>query len=177
MQTDKIRWQNDSDGSWICFRVSYREAVDMCGIFEDGKVYDVTIKPHRERRSLDANAYCWVLIDKLAAAYRMTKEEVYREYIRHIGGNNSTVCVQDKAVEQLVSGWERNGLGWQAETYPSKIVGCTNVILYYGSSTYDTEQMSRLIDMIIFDCKAQGIETLPPDKLTAMMEGWDAKRD
>ena len=55
---------------------------------------------------------------------------------------------------------------------PSKLPGCTNVVLYYGSSTYDTAQMSRLIDMAVQACVEQGIETLPPEKLAGMMEEW-----
>ena len=43
---------------------------------------------------------------------------------------------------------------------------------YIGSSDYDTAQMSRLIDLIVQDCKAQGIETLTPDKLDAMKVKW-----
>ena len=58
------------------------------------------------------------------------------------------------------------------DTIPSKLEGCTNVILYYGSSTYDTAQMARLIDLIVQDCRALGVETLPPYKLAAMVEEW-----
>ena len=43
---------------------------------------------------------------------------------------------------------------------------------YYGSSRYNTRQMSRLIDSIVQDCKDLGIETLPPEKLAAMKEEW-----
>ena len=32
------------------------------------KAYDLTVKEHRKKRSLDANAYAWVLIGKLAGA-------------------------------------------------------------------------------------------------------------
>ena len=45
-------------------------------------------------------------------------------------------------------------------------------MLYYGSSTFDTKQMSRLIDNIVQDCKAVGIETLTPQQLDALKEGW-----
>ncbi len=131
------------------------------------------IRKAKQRRSLDANAYAWVLIDKLAEATGISKAEIYRNAIRDIGGNTETVCVRTEAVKKLCEGWERNGLGWQAETYPSKLPGCTNVVLYYGSSTYDTRQMSRLIDNLIEDCKALDIETLPPEKLSALMEGWN----
>jgi hypothetical protein len=61
--------------------------------------------------------------------------------------------------------WEQNGLGWQTEAMASKINGCTNVILYYGSSTYDTKQMSLLVDQLVCEAKELGIETLPPDEL------------
>jgi hypothetical protein len=54
----------------------------------------------------------------------------------------------------------------------SKIKGYRNLRAYYGSSTYDTRQMSILIDALIQDCKALDIETLSEEKLSAMMEGW-----
>lgn len=172
MQTSKARWQRDSDGTWLCLLTDQATACKAVEGFKPGKTYDVTIKEHRERRSLDANAYCWTLLDRLAVVLRIKKEDLYRQYIRDIGGNSETVCVQEKAVNKLVDGWRHNGVGWQAETMPSKIKGCVNVTLYYGSSTYDTAQMSRLIDLVVQDCKDQGIETLPPHKLAALMEDW-----
>lgn len=131
---------------------------------------DVEIKRHREKRSLDANAYCWVLVDKIAEKMHLDKVEVYREAIKDIGGVSQIVCVQDVAVEALRRGWEMHGIGWQTDTMPSKIKNCTNVILYYGSSTYDTHQMSQLIDHIVQDAKALGIETLTPRELEAMLQ-------
>ena len=65
------------------------------------------------------------------------------------------------------SNWGHNGLGWIADTTESKLPGCTNVILYYGSSTYDKSQMARLIDNIVQDCKAVGIETATPAEIDA----------
>lgn len=81
-------------------------------------------------------------------------------------------CVMDKAVDKLRSAWEKNGLGWQAETFDSKLDGCTNAVLYYGSSAYDKAQMARLIDNIVQDCKAVGIETLTPEQLDKLKESW-----
>lgn len=132
------------------------------------KDISVEIKPYREKRSLDANGYCWTLIDKIAAKMHLDKAEVYREAIKAIGGNSEIVCIMDKAVESLRRGWEMHGLGWQTDTMPSKIKGCTNVILYYGSSTYDTRQMTILIDHLVQDAKALGIETLTPAELEAL---------
>lgn len=165
-----FRWTMDAAGDWLCVQTNKaRQVIDS---LKEGKAYDVEIKEHREKRSLDANAYFWVLADRLAEKTRIPKTDIYRSYIREIGGNHEVVCVADSAVEKLRSGWERNGLGWQTATMPSRLPGCARVVLYYGSSTYDTAQMSRLIDLIVQDCREQGIETLPPDKLAGMMEEW-----
>ena len=124
-------------------------------------------------------AYRWLpepvrasLLDKLAAQRGISKLDAYREAIRGIGGVSDTICATEKAAPKLVENWSHNGIGWFAETMPSKIDGCVNVILYYGSSTYDTKQMSSLIDHIVQDCKAVGIETKPPHELAALEQAW-----
>lgn len=132
---------------------------------------NVEIKKAANKRSKDANAFCWVLVDKIAERMRIAKSEVYRSAIREIGGVSETVCVRDKAVDRLRSGWEKNGIGWQTETMPSKLPGCTNVVLYYGSSTYDTAQMSRLIDLLIQEAEQLGIPTLR-DEATELLGKW-----
>ena len=154
------------------------ERSDFEQIVDDLKDKDklsIEVKPYRERRSLDANAYFFVLADKLAEKLNTTKEEIYRNAIKEIGGVSETVLVKNAAVERLCEGWRNNGLGWQTDTFPSKIEGCTNVILYYGSSTYDTAQMSRLIDNIVQDCKAVGIETRTPDELANLLSMWEGR--
>lgn len=138
----------------------------------DAEKIAVKIGKYRAKRSLDANAYCWVLLDKLSEKLNIPKEGIYREAIRDIGGNSETVCVQNKAVERLCSGWSKNGVGWQTETFPSKINGCTNVRLYYGSSTYDSEQMKRLIERIVEDCKENGIDTRTPSEIAELVSLW-----
>ena len=170
VKASAFRWTMDDAGDWLCIQTG--KARKILDELKAGKDYDVEIKEHREKRSLDANAYFWVLVDRLAEKTRIPKTDIYRSYIREIGGNHEMVCVIDSAVDKLRRGWEHNGLGWQTDTTPSKLPNCTTVILYYGSSTYNTRQMSHLIDMAVQDCQEQGIETLPPDKLAGMMEEW-----
>ena len=136
------------------------------------KMLDVQIESHKNRRSLDANAYCWALIGQIAAATGIKKEEVYREEIKQVGGNCDTVCVKREAAVGLARHWQHNGLGWMAETFESKVPGCVNVNLYYGSSVYDTAQMSRLIDNVVQDAVALGIETKTPRELALLKEDW-----
>lgn len=175
LKSNAFRWMEDSDGTWLCLLTTRKEATQACAETERGTLYEVEIDKYRKRRSLDANAYAWVLLDKLSEKLNMPKTDLYRSYIREIGGNSETVCVLEKAADNLISGWSRNGIGWVADKMPSKLNGCVNVILYYGSSTYNTSQMSRLINLIVEDCKAQGIETLPPHKLASMMDEWGRK--
>lgn len=157
------------DGESLILTTKDREAIRFAYGFLAG---DYEIVKKKKKRSLDSNAYAWVLIDKLAEALSLPKEEVYRNTIRHIGGVSETVCVIEQGVEQLTKSWARNGLGWSYEVFDSRIEGCKNVTLHYGSSVYDQKQMGRLIDALVQDCKALNIETLPPDKLAAMLEEW-----
>lgn len=126
----------------------------------------------RKRRSLDANAYAWVLIGKIAEKTNIPTTDVYRAAIKEVGGNYDVACVQDKAVEAMCDAWHKMGLGWQTDTTPSKIEGCTNVVLYYGSSTYDTPQMSRLINIIVQDCAELGIETRSQEEIESLLSSW-----
>ena len=159
-------------GEW---EVTFSTKEDVSKIFDDLKdvAVNVEIKKASAKRSKDANAFCWVLIDKIAEKTGISKIDVYRQAIKEIGGVSEMVCVQDRAVERLRSGWEKNGIGWQTDTLPSKLPGCTNVILYYGSSTYDSAQMSRLVDLIIQECEQQGIPTLR-DEADALLGKWGA---
>ena len=145
-------------------------------MFEELKAAEkltVKVGKFKKKRSLDANAYAWVLMGRLAEKLNIPKKEIYRQAIKEIGGNCDTVCVQDKAVDSLREGWERNGIGWITDTMPSKIEGCTNVVLYYGSSTYDTAQMSRLINNIVEECKLQGIETKSAEEVASLLQRWE----
>lgn len=175
MKARMINLTQGLDGEYqLTISTRDRAVIDQWNELHDGDI-NADIKRFRRRRSLDANAYAWVLIDRLAAVLKRGKTEVYREAIRDIGGVSETCCVTDQAVDALIQGWRHNGLGWFTETRPSKIAGCTNVTMYFGSSTYDTKQMSALIDHLVQDCKAVGIETMTPREIEAMNAAWEAR--
>lgn len=175
------RLQSDEDGNLeITFRVGHesrwaarRLAKDLKERAKSGEEnLSLSVGDVKRKRSLDANAYCWVLLGKLAEATGIPKTEIYQHHIREIGGNSQVVCIQTPGVDKLREGWAHNGVGWVTDVFPSKLDGCTNVTLYYGSSTYDTRQMSRLIDNIVQDCREQGIETMTPEELERLKESW-----
>ena len=90
---------------------------------------NVEIRKFRSKRSLDANAYAWVLIDRIAEALMLDKVSVYKDAIRNIGGVSDVVCIPEQAAERLRTTWESKGIGWQTEEMPSKLEGCVNVVL------------------------------------------------
>lgn len=139
--------------------------------FKD-KDLNIEISKWYKKRSLDANAYAWVLLGKLQDVLNIPKEDIYRDIIKNIG-SYEIVPIKNSAVERFENAWHKNGLGWVTEQLPSKLQGYTNIVCYYGSSCYNSKEMSRLIDLIIQDCKEQDIETLSKEELKSMMEEYE----
>jgi hypothetical protein len=80
------------------------------------------------------------------------------------------------AVDAYIDRWKRNGKGWFCEVLgESKLNGYTNIITYFGSSSYDTKEMSRLLEEIITDAKELGIDTLTPKQKAEMLASWEAR--
>ena len=147
--------------------------MEFVNTLEDDKEYELSISKAVKKRSNDANRYFWELVGKLSEKIKVSPEEIYRTYIRDIGGNYEVMPIKDEAVETWQSIWKQRGIGWQCDVIgESKLRGYTNVICYYGSSTYDSRQMSRLIDLCIQDCKAQGIETMTPTEFESLMANY-----
>jgi hypothetical protein len=139
---------------------------------ENVELLDIEAKKHREKRSLDANAYCWVLLGKLAEKMDMKSEEIYKMEIKDIGVYE-VLPIRNEAIQKFIEAWQKNGIGWVCEEIgKSKLQGYTNIKAYYGSSTYDNKQMSRLVDSIVEDCKLQGIETDTPEQIEMYKEMW-----
>ena len=103
--------------------------------------------------------------------------EGYKSYIKEIGGNNEMLNVKTEAVERLTREWQRNGLGYVIDVIENYDNGFSDVILYYGSHTYNQAQMNRLISLIVQDCKEYGIETESPAELQRLVDAWGGDAD
>ena len=172
---DDAKWTMDMSGAWLMLKVdNLKDIAKFCEEdMQKGKTYVAELKQHRKKRSLDSNSYAWILIGKLATAVNLPKEEVYKVFVRDVGDNYTIVPIRDDAVEKWIDNWRERGLGWICEKLgESKLPGYTNVVSYYGSSTYDTLQMSKFISLIVRECQSHGIETMTPQELSLLMEGW-----
>ena len=142
------------------------------------KEIDVNIKRYYKKRSLDANAYCWVIIDKIAEKTKEKKSDIYKHAIKEIGGVSNAFCGEDEAIKTLCRNWQLNGQGWMAEHRPSKkIPGYSVATLWYGSSVYNTKQMSDLIDSLIQEAEAQGISTITEKEKEQLLGKWTVKQE
>ena len=141
-----------------------------------GAKLTVTAKKYRKKRSLDANAYSWVLLDKMAKALGSTSEEVYEEMLRRYG-----YPLYDEDEKPVIISLKA-GTDISALDIHLKLIGEGHVqdklFKHYkvirGQSTYDTKGMSTFIDGIVSEAKELGIETLTPDELERIKAAWKA---
>lgn len=145
------------------------------------KLYEMDIKEHRKKRSLDANAKAWALINEMAVLLRVPPNEIYQGYIPDVGGNFKFLPSRPEDVDAWTRDWCKGHIGRMVEDLgPCRLKdleGYHTLKMYHGSSDYDTAQMSRLLDLIIQDCKQLGIETLSEREKSLLLEEWDnAKR-
>lgn len=141
-----------------------------------GLKLNVELKKWIKKRTLDCNAYMWVLIQKIAEKIStentvIGKEQIYRDAIKEVGAY-SIVPIKSEAVEEWTRIWKSNGIGWICETQPSKLDGFTNVMCYHGSSVYNQKEMNRLVNVIVEECRNLGIEIKPDEELKSLLEEW-----
>ena len=137
------------------------------------KQLSVDVKEYRRKRSLDANAYCWVLCTKLAQALNTSKDEVYEEMIQRYSVLDSdeegyiTVTLLDRIPVSKLGGH------WKIVKHEGKFI---SYIRLKGSSEMDSKEMATLIDGIVSECKEMGIETATPNEIERMVQQWGAER-
>lgn len=153
-------------------------AADFGESYDDLKdaAVEITIKKAQKHRSLEANRYAWALIDQIAAKTHEKRSAVYRKAILDIGGVSKEMLMKADAVLPFREIWERQGLGNQVEIVDEELeTGWCSVRVFFGSSTYDTAQMSALLDSLIQDAESLGIPTITPQEEERMLGKW-AKR-
>lgn len=130
------------------------------------QVYE--IKEHKEKRSLNANAYAWSLIGKIADTLRISKDECYLIMLKRYGQSEMVSVVSSVDVSGYFKYYEA--------VASTKLQGkdFTHYKIYKGSSEYDTKEMAILIDGIVSEAQECGIDTLPPDEVKRLKEMWNA---
>lgn len=138
--------------------------------------YTVSITKRSKRRSLNANAYAWVLCEKIAHelsknAY-ISKNDVYKRVIQE-AGTFTYLPIKNDAICRFIEIWHGHGLGWHAEDAgPAKTEGYTIVRAYHGSSVYTVDEMRRLIDALVDECNQLNIPLENNDYINSLINEW-----
>lgn len=133
--------------------------------------WDLTVSKVKKKRSNDANAYYWKLVDKLAAALGSTKQEIHSQLL----GDYGTLKTQDGEIVTLMlkSGTDPADFAEYTTYLATYPIGEEEYIVYgvcKGSSEMDSVEFSKLLDGAIYECKEMGIEVLSDIELKRLME-------
>lgn len=146
-----------------------KEIVDFLLSESNDKVYELK-EFNEKKRSLSANAYAWVLMSQIADKLGLTKIEVYRKYIED-KGIYRIIKIDKKATKTFIKLWSERGLGWLCDEQEST-GKYTEIICYYGSSSYSRKQMSLFVEYIVDEAKGLGIPTLDERRLEELVSKW-----
>lgn len=136
---------------------------------------NIELKKYRKPRSLDANKYFWKLLQEVCDYKDIDTIEDYKRRVKELGiFKQFKIMTQDvKTFEKI---WTDRGIAWFCEIVDTTYIGDTEfkiINAYYGSSSYNSKQMSRLIDNLVQDCKAVGIEAKPQAEIDSLLKQWD----
>lgn len=172
--------QSDKGVFEVTFTIGDKRVIDQLKEMKN-TVLSLDIAKNRNKRSLNANAYYWVLADEIAKAISVNGTrptsaiDVYKEHIMDIGAFYMLPVKQDQ-VQRFIALWQNKGLGWICDDMgESKLDGYQVIKCYYGSSQYDSQEMNRLLELAIADAKELGIETLTPNEIAELLAFWEDK--
>lgn len=157
-------------------------SLPICEGFEKyiGKDLRVEIKQYREKRSLNSNAYFYVLVEKIANALGASKPFIHnlmlKKYgqVQRIDGRPVWVVLPEtKEVQDKVDNDEFLHLRATSEVKTGKDNGMYRTyVLLKGSHELDTKEMSILLQGTVDEAKELGIQTATPQELKEMAERW-----
>lgn len=119
---------------------------------------DEEIEVKRKKRSKNANSYFWKLLQELCFELNLDVIQEYRKRVKELG-IFQTFELDTKNLATFEFLWNKNGIGWFTEKIDENEEK-TTINAYYGSSSYNSKQMSELIDNLVQDCRSVGIQTL-----------------
>ena len=152
----------------ITFSINEPSAINEINSIKDCQKLSIKAVKYRERRSLDANAYLWVLLQKMAEALQRDKWGLYLEMLEEYGVFTH-IIVKPHMVEKVKEEWRA-----VKELGEVCVNGTTGIQLqcYFGSSTYNTKEMSVLLEGTVSSAKELGLEVLSPAELERMKAEW-----
>lgn len=147
------------------------EIANLTPLLRD-KCFDVEIKEHKEKRSLNANAYSWVLQDKIAKALNRRIDDIHSEMVLQYGVIE-VLSIQKVAFESAKRLFDYFQILGESNTNGKDFI---HVKAGIGTHLYNTSEMAKFIDGVVAEAKELGIETKTPDEITQLKSLWESER-
>lgn len=130
-----------------------------------GKELEITVKQYRKKRSIDANACLWGCLGKIAEAVGSDNWSIYL-YMLERYGKFTHLLVAPEAVDAVRLQWRETKVVGEVMHEGRKM---TQMLCFFGSSTYDSKEFSRLLDGVISEMKAMHLETPADTEMRAII--------
>ena len=124
---------------------------------------DISFSRHRNRRSIDANAFLWACLGEIARAINSDTWSIYL-YMLERYGKFTHILVKPEAVEQVRRVWRETKIVGEKD-------GMIQMLCFFGSSTYNTKEFSQLLDGVVSEMKEMHLETPPDEEMKQLLEG------
>lgn len=144
-------------------------------LFQQDKTKRYEVKEVKKKRSTNANNYFWKLLQELCEVQNLDTIQEYKKRVKELGIFRR-FRIEPKDVKTFEIMWQDKGIAWFCEIADTEYLGSVEfkiINAYYGSSSFNSKQMSRLIDNLVQDCQAVGIETKSKAEINSLLRSWD----
>lgn len=144
-------------------------------LFQQDKTKRYEVKEVKKKRSTNANNYFWKLLQELCEVQNLDTIQEYKKRVKELGIFRR-FRIEPKDVKTFEIMWQDKGIAWFCEIADTEYLGSVEfkiINAYYGSSSFNSKQMSRLIDNLVQDCQAVGIETKSKAEIDSLLRSWD----
>ena len=153
----------------VIFTVNEQSAIESLVALQGIEKLSIKAVKHRERRSLDANALLWLCLGKIADALRSDKWEVYLQMLKRYG-KFTYICVKPNVVDAVKAQWRECEVIGNVDINGQEAV---QMLCYFGSSTFNTQEFSVLLDGVISEMREMGLETPASEDMRRALEQWE----
>lgn len=148
------------------------------------KMYNIEIKAATEQRSLTANGYFWILTDKLAKKITIPKGDMYIKLVKRYGKFHQ-VIVKDEALTEFIKTWDHANTSVEhtdtlcevTNHFRSKGVLYHELDCYEGTSDYNKQEFSKVLEGTISECELIGISTMTPSEVENLMKNYGGSNE
>lgn len=143
-------------------------------LFNQDKTKKFEVKEFKRKRSNNANKYFWKLLQELCELQNLNAVEEYRKRVKELGIFRR-FRIETKDSKTFMDMWQDKGIAWFCEIADTEYLEDMEfkvINAYYGSSSFNGKEMSRLIDGLVQDCQAVGIETKSQSEINSLLRSW-----